>query len=391
MSGLPWLPATAAVRWRGPARAGTPGRVGRAAVTVIDSGVSAHDFVQASLSELHCFARSRLKRYDVPSGRMDADDVVQYTVAEVLERWNEINNPRQYMFTVARRYVLRAVYEGQRFTGERPDHDELEDVRGPVASRSSRPADEAALERIMAEDLHAALRRLTPQQRRAVVLIELGDVSRATAAAEMAVATGAVSAHRDRGLKKLRAILRGQGGALLTAAAVFGSILLPFMRSRSGGFAAAGAGTSWDSGTLVVEVIGSGGLLVGLAMALFVLSRVAWATRRVILRRARSSSESRKSGLAALDELLAASDDRPPPSIEEIAHQLRRLTRQRRGSAHESEAWLAAVERAYDDRLVLACHCLGITEHLRPLEGMDRDIERIRVESELQGAGLVLG
>ncbi|MFD0518759.1 hypothetical protein [Paractinoplanes durhamensis] len=79
------------------------------------------------------------------------------------------------------------------------------------------------------------------------------------------------------------------------------------------------------------------------------------------------------------------------PSIEQIAFDLRRLDRQRRsGPTRESEKWLAAVQRSYDERLCLACRCLGLDEHLGPLEGMDRDLERLRVEHELQAAGLAL-
>jgi hypothetical protein len=79
------------------------------------------------------------------------------------------------------------------------------------------------------------------------------------------------------------------------------------------------------------------------------------------------------------------------PSIEQIAADLRRLDRQRHGGiATESTAWLAAVLRAYDDRLRLASRCLGVAEHLQMLEGIDREIERVRVEGQLQAAGLAL-
>jgi hypothetical protein len=101
--------------------------------------------------------------------------------------------------------------------------------------------------------------------------------------------------------------------------------------------------------------------------------------------------------LHALDRAMQQTDDLPPlddapaPAIDEIAYELRRLDRQRRGGpATESQRWLAAVEQAYDERLCLACRCLGVTEHLRPLEGLDRAIERVRVEGELQAAGLTL-
>jgi len=79
------------------------------------------------------------------------------------------------------------------------------------------------------------------------------------------------------------------------------------------------------------------------------------------------------------------------PSIEQIAADLRRLDRQRNGGiTTESVAWLAAVLRAYDDRLRLAADRLGVTQHLDQVDGIDRDIERVRVEGALQEAGLIL-
>jgi hypothetical protein len=101
--------------------------------------------------------------------------------------------------------------------------------------------------------------------------------------------------------------------------------------------------------------------------------------------------------LRGLDRAFRADDPVPSlamldmPSIEQIAFDLRRLDHQRRnGPTQCSEKWRAAVLRAYDKRLCLACRCLGLAEHLEPLEGMDRDLERLRVESELQAAGLAL-
>ncbi|MEQ4301624.1 hypothetical protein ABNF97_09560 [Plantactinospora sp. B6F1] len=78
------------------------------------------------------------------------------------------------------------------------------------------------------------------------------------------------------------------------------------------------------------------------------------------------------------------------PAIERIAADLRRLGDQRLGLAGRSRLWQDAVLEAYDDRLRLASRCLGVPEHLADLDGMDLEIERVRVEGELQAAGLVL-
>lgn len=95
----------------------------------------------------------------------------------------------------------------------------------------------------------------------------------------------------------------------------------------------------------------------------------------------------------SLDNDAPAPGPRPGvgPGIEQLAHDLRRLNRQRHGGiATGSQVWLAAVVRAYDDRLSLASRRLGVPEHLLPLQGMDRELERLRVEAELQAAGLSL-
>jgi hypothetical protein len=82
---------------------------------------------------------------------------------------------------------------------------------------------------------------------------------------------------------------------------------------------------------------------------------------------------------------------RGPAPIEQLAGDLRRLYREQRcGMSLGSKVWTAAVLRAYDERLCMACECLGVHENLRPLDGMDRDLERVRVESELEAAGLEL-
>lgn len=76
--------------------------------------------------------------------------------------------------------------------------------------------------------------------------------------------------------------------------------------------------------------------------------------------------------------------------IERIAADLRRLNRHRLGVASRSAMWHSAVLEAYDDRLRMASRCLEVAEYLDELDGTDRAIERVRVEGELQAAGLHL-
>lgn len=116
--------------------------------------------------------------------------------------------------------------------------------------------------------------------------------------------------------------------------------------------------------------------------------RAAWAHRRRRETRAlRRLDRSLVHGSVAAPRAGAA----VVPTIEQLAADLRRLDRQRHGGVStESAAWSAAVLQAYDDRLRLASRCLGVAEHLGSLGGMDREIERVRVEGELQAAGLAL-
>ncbi|MER7455746.1 hypothetical protein [Micromonospora sp. NPDC126480] len=80
--------------------------------------------------------------------------------------------------------------------------------------------------------------------------------------------------------------------------------------------------------------------------------------------------------------------DRRP--LEQLATDLRRLGGQRVGAGGRSAVWHGAVLQAYDERLRLACAALGITQHLDELTGVDREIERVRVEGLLHRAGLIL-
>ncbi|WFE38128.1 hypothetical protein [Micromonospora sp. WMMD998] len=77
-------------------------------------------------------------------------------------------------------------------------------------------------------------------------------------------------------------------------------------------------------------------------------------------------------------------------SLEQLATDLRRLGGHRLAAADRSVVWHGAVIEAYDERLSAACRALGIAEHLTELDGVDREIERVRVEGLLHAAGLTL-
>jgi hypothetical protein len=115
--------------------------------------------------------------------------------------------------------------------------------------------------------------------------------------------------------------------------------------------------------------------------------RSSWQERWLMLRLERALAGAPAEQRFVLDAMRRSTQ----PPIEQIASDLRRLGRQRLGLATRNPIWHEAVRRAYDDRLRLACDCLGIRHHLTELDGLDLEIERLRVEGELRAAGLFFG
>jgi hypothetical protein len=130
--------------------------------------------------------------------------------------------------------------------------------------------------------------------------------------------------------------------------------------------------------------------LLSLPCALVLVIRSDNATvRRSWIRRGRAD----QAALCLVEQGLC---DVPPirtarPSVEHAFAELCRLDRQRQvGPTSGSEKWLLAVQRAYDEWLQVACGCLGISQRLSGLHGVDRQIERLRIEDELVAVGLRL-
>jgi hypothetical protein len=79
------------------------------------------------------------------------------------------------------------------------------------------------------------------------------------------------------------------------------------------------------------------------------------------------------------------------PPLEQATAELHRLARERNtGTTYGSERWLTARAIAYDEWLQVACRHLDVSHHLPTLDGMDRELERLRIETELIAAGLHL-
>ncbi len=77
------------------------------------------------------------------------------------------------------------------------------------------------------------------------------------------------------------------------------------------------------------------------------------------------------------------------PPLEQIAADLHRLGSARLSCVLGSTRYNATT-RAYDHRLMHACRALEVDEHLSEVEGVDLDLERLRVEGQLIESGFVL-
>jgi hypothetical protein len=78
------------------------------------------------------------------------------------------------------------------------------------------------------------------------------------------------------------------------------------------------------------------------------------------------------------------------PPIERIAADLRRLSIARQQIGHGTPAIRRrGVQLAYEAKLEAACRALGVPHALDELaDGMDREIEKMRIEAALENAGL---
>jgi hypothetical protein len=77
--------------------------------------------------------------------------------------------------------------------------------------------------------------------------------------------------------------------------------------------------------------------------------------------------------------------------LERLAADLRRLRTVIRADAHRSAAQQMGNRLAYDQVLMQACSMLEIEHELRDeTTGIERDIERFRVEAELERAGVTV-
>jgi len=85
------------------------------------------------------------------------------------------------------------------------------------------------------------------------------------------------------------------------------------------------------------------------------------------------------------------STERPTgPPVERIAADLRRISTMLTDPRPMSAVRRTGILAAYDNRLVAACAALDVPHDLDRTDGMDREIERLRIETALEACGLVI-
>ncbi|MCM3807741.1 sigma-70 family RNA polymerase sigma factor [Streptomyces sp. DR7-3] len=163
--------------------------------------------------ELRAYAKRQLRQQGVPSGQLDADDVVQSTWLELHTAKAEIRRADRYAYRVARNAIRRAAREGRRTSSSALAAADETALSGADAAAREQEWNSSVEHRVLrqetASEIAAAKERLTPLQRGAVEGTVEHGLSRSDVAAELRVRTGTVSAHRARALSKLRAELAG--------------------------------------------------------------------------------------------------------------------------------------------------------------------------------------
>ena len=165
-----------------------------------ESRLTRDDFAaraMACLEDLTAFAR-RLTR-----NAADADDVVQGTFERAFRSWRELREPkacRAWMFRIARNLHLNR----QRAAVTRAELHLVEDEESVAPEMVVSPAQ---VERLQAHDLEAALDRLLPEQRDAVLLCDLWGFQYEEIASITGSPLGTVRSRIARGRVRLAGLL----------------------------------------------------------------------------------------------------------------------------------------------------------------------------------------
>jgi len=146
------------------------------------------------------FLRRTVRRWH--RNQADADDLVQDTIVQAIayaELWQPGSDLRAWLYTIMRNRFLAGVNKSARSASALRE----------VAQAEPPPAPHASELRLLLRDLGAALRRLSSEQRSAVLLIGVEGKSYAEAAQSMGTSVGAVRSHLSRGRERLKTAMHG--------------------------------------------------------------------------------------------------------------------------------------------------------------------------------------
>ena len=162
-------------------------------------GAPPADYLRQIESEIP-FLRRTVRRWHRDAA--DADDLVQDTLVQALANW-QLWQPgtdlRAWLYTIMRNRFLARINKSATSASALKEIARTEPAAAPPASEW----------RLLLLDLGAALRRLSIEQRSAVLLIGVEGKSYAEAAESMGTSVGAVRSHLSRGRDRLKTAMHG--------------------------------------------------------------------------------------------------------------------------------------------------------------------------------------
>jgi RNA polymerase sigma-70 factor (ECF subfamily) len=135
--------------------------------------------------------------------KADVDDLVQDTLVQALANahlWQAGTDLRGWLYTIMRNRFLAGVNRSARSAS----------ALNEIAATDPPPVTHMAELRLLLRDLGLALRRLSAEQRSAVILIGVQGKSYDEAAQSMGTSIGAVRSHLARGRDRLRTAVHGR-------------------------------------------------------------------------------------------------------------------------------------------------------------------------------------
>ena len=159
--------------------------------------------IEPMIPALRRYARSLLP------DRAAADDLVQDCLERAITNWGQRRSDgsvRSWVFTILHNLAI----SGLRQSARRGQPMSIEDAS--EASAAQPPQQEDALRRA---DVLAALSRLPDEQRSALLLVSVEDLSYAEAAKVLGVPIGTVMSRLSRGRERLRRELEGDSGGVV--------------------------------------------------------------------------------------------------------------------------------------------------------------------------------